>query len=640
MRSLALSISDKRELSLAFLNEQAPRSVVFKNPIARQRFYDVAMHAHFSGSSQQVAGYKHAPMRVFVASWNMGNITCPDDLSALFPTDESFDVYCFGVQEAVYKTKGGYRKDWSTDTEEWYGMLEEKLGDEYYRVGNQEMLEIKIVVFARVVHKPFIANVQTFYQPTGIGGVWYNKGGTGLTLTLFESHLCFLNCHLAAHAEQKYVLDRNNDVKSIIRSSATSEYGRKGLDLANQFDTVFWMGDMNYRIELSYEETCKQVEAATTSGNWEGLWAVDQFIKEQAEGRVLEGWNTGAHKFPPSYKYVTEKEMSKSNGETSTYRELDGKCLTQNNQPYSDYRVYTEEKGRAPSWCDRILWRSLPVGPEDDEQVAACRTVKQTLFTDVHEFGTSDHSPVVGHFTVNVPLPYIVASVEHTHRCVVWMANLSATVTQAGGQDVFIEMGADFLVTEYRTPAISRPKSSSEQKLSWEDSLEDRGEAANGKRTTGLAPMACLYTEEERLKCQYLFISIYESGSASGSVNPLGSAALCMSRFVKASAEQYNGEPLTFEAPIYLDGLGNGTVSGSVEFLWFESGQGELQETGELTEKPAHKYQPSEGLLGKDAKAVGGDRPHHIEEASVASGDSGTHVGAIAPNPTSQRQEE
>ena len=32
---------------------------------------------------------------------------------------------------------------------------------------------------------------------------------------------------------------------------------------------VFWMGDMNYRIELSYEETCKQVEAATTSGNWE-----------------------------------------------------------------------------------------------------------------------------------------------------------------------------------------------------------------------------------------------------------------------------------------------------------------------------------------------------------------------------------
>ena len=46
--------------------------------------------------------------------------------------------------------------------------------------------------------------------------------------------------------------------------------------------------------------------------------------------------------------------MSKSNGETSTYRELDGKCLTQNNQPYSDYRVYTEEKGRAPSWCDLV----------------------------------------------------------------------------------------------------------------------------------------------------------------------------------------------------------------------------------------------------------------------------------------------
>ena len=41
--------------------------------------------------------------------------------------------------------------------------------------------------------------------------------------------------------------------------------------------------------------------------------------------------------------------------------------------------------------------------------------------------------PLIGRLglQVNVPLPSIVASVEHTHRCVVWMANLSATVTQA-----------------------------------------------------------------------------------------------------------------------------------------------------------------------------------------------------------------
>lgn len=96
----------------------------------------------------------------------------------------TFDLYCIGVQESRYPVAEGdntpYRHDrtgtqWVSDTEEWFGMLGEALGDGFYRVGEQTMWEIKIVVFAKVDHEPFISNVQTFYQPTGIGGVWYNK---------------------------------------------------------------------------------------------------------------------------------------------------------------------------------------------------------------------------------------------------------------------------------------------------------------------------------------------------------------------------------------------------------------------------------------------------------------------------------
>ena len=49
-------------------------------------------------------------------------------------------------------------------------------------------------------------------------------------------------------------------------------------------------------------------------------------------------------------------------------------------------RKYDEEKIRVPSWCDRVLWRSLPGG----------FTLSATASTDVDDpsFYTSDHAPV------------------------------------------------------------------------------------------------------------------------------------------------------------------------------------------------------------------------------------------------------
>jgi hypothetical protein len=44
-----------------------------------------------------------------------------------------------------------------------------------------------------------VANVQAETRGVGIGGFGGNKGGVAIRFDLFESSMCFINAHLAAH---------------------------------------------------------------------------------------------------------------------------------------------------------------------------------------------------------------------------------------------------------------------------------------------------------------------------------------------------------------------------------------------------------------------------------------------------------
>jgi hypothetical protein len=62
-----------------------------------------------------------------------------------------------------------------------------------------------------------IKDVRTCSTGVGIMGVLGNKGGIGISMNIFDSSICFISAHLAAHTEN--VEGRNLDFKNIVERS-------------------------------------------------------------------------------------------------------------------------------------------------------------------------------------------------------------------------------------------------------------------------------------------------------------------------------------------------------------------------------------------------------------------------------------
>lgn len=125
--------------------------------------------------------------------------------------------------------------------------------------------------------------------------------------------------------------------------------------VSDRYDRVFFMGDFNYRINLSREAADEALQAL----DWDKLWQHDQLRIEYAAGRSFEGYAEGPVYFMPTYKY----DKGSSSYDSS-------------------------EKKRVPAWCDRVLFKSL----EADIQLLA--------YYSVDSIRSSDHRAVVATFQV------------------------------------------------------------------------------------------------------------------------------------------------------------------------------------------------------------------------------------------------
>jgi hypothetical protein len=76
-------------------------------------------------------------------------------------------------------------------------------------------------------------------------------------------------------------------------------------------------------------------------------------------------------------------------------------------------KVYTTEKSRTPSFCDRILYKSLP----------NCE-IEPTVYTSADEIGTSDHKPVYALFTVSTELPFLSIFASTNVKCKIILSNV------------------------------------------------------------------------------------------------------------------------------------------------------------------------------------------------------------------------
>jgi len=71
-----------------------------------------------------------------------------------------------------------------------------------------------LVVFASLRLAHIIHDVKSKDLPLGFKGNLGNKGACSITMTVGETRLCFVSCHL--HSGQHVVEKRNQDLNSII----------------------------------------------------------------------------------------------------------------------------------------------------------------------------------------------------------------------------------------------------------------------------------------------------------------------------------------------------------------------------------------------------------------------------------------
>jgi len=216
---------------------------------------------------------------------------------------------------------------------------------QYVLLVQKPMVGLLICLFVKVTHKERVRYVDASSIGVGVMGMMGNKGGVSVRMQFYDSTLCFVCTHLAAHREN--ITGRNADFANVFHKTAFEigeeatreaiysgsmshwEIGSTSVNIIDH-DLIFWLGDLNYRIDESMPTD--RVMELSEKNILDDLRKLDQLNVERAYGRAFEGFEEGLINFTPTYKY----------------------------QPGTDvYEKRPEKKLRAPAWCDRILWMAL-----------------------------------------------------------------------------------------------------------------------------------------------------------------------------------------------------------------------------------------------------------------------------------------
>jgi len=232
-------------------------------------------------------------------------------------------------------------------------------------VACKQMVGLFATVWVRRGLVPHVGHVRFSCVGRGIMGYLGNKGCISVSMSLHQTSLCFVCSHLASGEKEGDELRRNSDVVEILKNTQfrrlCKRSGRRIPERILDHDRVIWLGDLNYRIALSYSEAKRLVEA----NDWGTLFEKDQ-LKTERESGVFRGWNEGKILFAPTYKY------------------------SWNSDNYAGEDVTSKKKRRTPAWCDRILWYGEGI-------------VQLSYIRGESKF--SDHRPVCSAFIVEVALP-------------------------------------------------------------------------------------------------------------------------------------------------------------------------------------------------------------------------------------------
>ncbi|KAM3412139.1 hypothetical protein ACQJBY_003676 [Aegilops geniculata] len=196
----------------------------------------------------------------------------------------------------------------------------------FVRIISKQMVGIYLSVWVQRGLRRHIQNLRV--STVGVGAMGYigNKGSISVSMSIYQTPFCFVCCHLTSGEKDGNLTKRNADVEEILRRTVFNPVHRVSMPKGiHDHEKIIWFGDLNYRINLSYESTHELISRQ----EWDLLFDNDQLKWELTKGRTFDGWIEGVISFPPTYKY--EFNSDKYAGD----------------EPIS--------ARRRPAWCDRIL---------------------------------------------------------------------------------------------------------------------------------------------------------------------------------------------------------------------------------------------------------------------------------------------
>ncbi|CAM0882421.1 unnamed protein product [Alopecurus aequalis] len=228
----------------------------------------------------------------------------------------------------------------------------------FVRIISKQMVGVFLTIWVRRSLRKRIQNVKV--STVGVGAMGYigNKGSIAVSMSIYQTQFCFICCHLTSGEKDGDEQKRNADVQEIHRRTIFNPISTVSTPKTiYDHERIFWLGDLNYRINLSYEKTHEFV----SNHDWSGLFERDQLRAELRKGRVFDGWSEGVISFAPTYKYKFNSKKYISD------------------EPKSGRRT--------PAWCDRILSYGKEI------RLLSYETVDMRL---------SDHRPVKAVYTVDI----------------------------------------------------------------------------------------------------------------------------------------------------------------------------------------------------------------------------------------------
>ncbi|XP_012220905.1 inositol polyphosphate 5-phosphatase E isoform X4 [Linepithema humile] len=307
-------------------------------------------------------------LKIFIGTWNMNGQTPPKELNDfMLPSDIETvpDLLAIGTQESC------------SERNEWEAALQETLGPSHVLLTSSSLGTLHLALFLRRDLIWFCSIPEEDSFSTRTGTAFRTKGAVAIALMIFGTSFLFVTAHLTAHQDK--VKERVNDIKRIVRNLDLPKElptRHKSKDVTQNFDCVFWCGDLNFRLAQPREEVIEWITNTCFPQESPINLHKDQLRSILNDGAVLRGFEEASITFPPTYKYDPGTQNFDSSSKQRT-------------PAYTD-RILFKGKGHTRGYIRRV---SHDISSSHKDGAIEC-----LVYDSVPSICTSDHKPVWGVF--------------------------------------------------------------------------------------------------------------------------------------------------------------------------------------------------------------------------------------------------